>query len=327
MIGTGPYTMTELTVGERCILKRIDKTTDGKDFKYWGDDVYLDEIHYYNFDADNQLTAFASGDVDSIYEFGIEQYALAEALDGEIITAQTAQTLCCRMQVNQPPFDDLKVRQAIVMASENPIYRELVFQGRGDVGENMHVAPIHPEYFQLPSVQRDVEGAKKLLAEAGHPDGLDITIEVGNTDGPWHQAVAEIWRDQLKDAGINLSINVIPASKYWEIWTKTPLGATAWTHRPLGTMVLSLGYRTGVPWNESNYSDPEFDAALDDAEATLDVTARTAKMEKVEKILQDAAVMVQPIWRPVFTIINQNVQEYKAHPTQYHQFNKVWIDA
>jgi peptide/nickel transport system substrate-binding protein len=327
MIGTGPYTMTELTVGERCILKRIDKTTDGKDFKYWGDDVFLDEIHYYNFDADNQLTAFASGDVDSIYEFGIEQYALAEALDGEIITAQTAQTLCCRMQVSQPPFDDLKVRQAIVMASENPIYRELVFQGRGDVGENMHVAPIHPEYFQLPPVQRDVEGAKKLLAEAGHPDGLDITIEVGNTDGPWYQAVGEIWRDQLKDAGINLSINVIPASKYWEIWTKTPLGATAWTHRPLGTMVLSLGYRTGVPWNESNYSDPEFDAALDDAEATLDVTARTAKMEKVEKILQDAAVMVQPIWRPVFTIINQNVQEYKAHPTQYHQFNKVWIDA
>ncbi len=327
MIGTGAYTMTELTVGERCILKRIDKTTDGKDFKYWGGDVYLDEIHYYNFEADNQLTAFASGDVDSIYEFGIEQYALAEALDGEIATARTAQTLCCRMQVTQAPFDDPKVRQAIVMASENPIYRELVFQGRGDVGENMHVAPIHPEYFQLPPLQRDVEGAKKLLAEAGHPDGLEITIVVGNTDGPWHQAVAEIWRDQLKDAGIKLNINVIPASKYWEIWTKTPLGATAWTHRPLGTMVLSLGYRTGVPWNETMYSDPAFDAALDEAEATLDVTARTAKMEKVEKILQDAAVMVQPIWRPVFTIITDKVQDYKAHPTQYHQFNKVWLET
>jgi peptide/nickel transport system substrate-binding protein len=327
MIGTGAYTMTELTVGERCILKRIDKTTDGKDFKYWGGDVYLDEIHYYNFEADNQLTAFASGDVDSIYEFGIEQYALAEALDGEIATARTAQTLCCRMQVTQAPFDDPKVRQAIVMASENPIYRELVFQGRGDVGENMHVAPIHPEYFQLPPLQRDVEGAKKLLAEAGHPDGLEITIVVGNTDGPWHQAVAEIWRDQLKDAGIKLNINVIPASKYWEIWTKTPLGATAWTHRPLGTMVLSLGYRTGVPWNETMYSDPAFDAALDEAEATLDVTARTAKMEKVEKILQDAAVMVQPIWRPVFTIITDKVQDYKAHPTQYHQFNKIWLET
>ena len=67
----------------------------------------------------------------------------------------------------------------------------------------------------------------------------------------------------------------MPASKYWEIWDKTLFGATAWTHRPLGTMVLSLGYRTGVPWNESTYSNPEFDAALDDAEATLDVAERT----------------------------------------------------
>ena len=49
-IGTGPYTLTELAVGDRCFLKRIDKTTDGKDFKYWGGDVYLDEIHYYNYD-------------------------------------------------------------------------------------------------------------------------------------------------------------------------------------------------------------------------------------------------------------------------------------
>jgi len=327
MIGTGPYTMTELVVGERCILKRIDKTTDGQDFKYWGGDVYLDEIHYYNFDADNQLTAFASGDVDSVYDFGIEQFALAEALDGEIVAATTAQTLCCRMHVNKPPFDDHKVRQAIIKATDNTAYNELIFEGRGAIAENFHVAQIHPEYFQLPPLERDVEAAKKLLAEAGHADGIDITIDVGNTDGPWHQTAAEIWRDQLKDAGINLNINVIPASKYWEIWTETPLGATAWTHRPLGTMVLSLGYRTGVPWNETGYASPEFDAALDDAEATLDVPARTAKMEKVETILQDAAVMVQPVWRPVFTIIGHNIQDYKAHPTQYHQFNKVWIDA
>ena len=54
-------------------------------------------------------------------------------------------------------------------------------------------------------------------------------------------------------------------------------------------MILSLGYRTGVAWNESGYANPEFDKALDEAEATLDVEARRAIMEKVEKILQDDA--------------------------------------
>jgi peptide/nickel transport system substrate-binding protein len=328
-IGTGPFTLSEpLAVGDRCILKRITQTTDGKELKYWGGDVYLDEIHYYHFDADNQLTAFASGEVDSIYGFGVEQYELAEALDGEIVPARTAQTVCCRFRVSEAPFDNKKLRQAIVKATDNTVYRDFVFQGRGDVAENHHVAPIHPEYFQLPPLQRDVEAAKALLVEAGYPDGIDLPpIDVGNTTGPWQQTLVELWRDQLKDAGIRLNINVMPASKYWEIWDKTLFGATDWTHRPLGTMVLSLGYRTGVPWNETGYSNPEFDAALDDAEATLDVAARTAKMEKVEKILQDDAVMVQPVWRPVFTMITEQVKDYPAHPTQYHQFNKVWLDT
>ena len=154
-------------------------------------------------------------------------------------------------------------------------------------GENHHVAPVHPDYAPLPPLKRDVEGAKKLLKEAGFPNGLEVTIDVGNTDGPWHQTACEAMRDQLKEAGINLKINVMPAAKYWEIWDKTPFGCTAWTHRPLGTMVMSLGYRTGVPWNESRYANPEFDKALDAAEATLDVAARKVKLAVAAKILQD----------------------------------------
>ena len=45
-IGTGPYTLAELRVADRCILKRVAKTTDGKDFHYWGGEVFLDEIHF-----------------------------------------------------------------------------------------------------------------------------------------------------------------------------------------------------------------------------------------------------------------------------------------
>ncbi len=317
-IGTGAYALSELVVGEKCILKRAEN------HDYWGGDVYLDEIQYYNFDEDNQLTAFASGDVDAIYEFGIEQMELAKALDGNIIAARTAQTLCCRFQITQEPFTDKRVRQAIVKAVDNAAVKALVYPEGGDPGENHHVAPVHPEYFPLPPLERDIEASKALLKEAGK-ENLEITIDVGNTDGPWHQTVAEAIRDQVKDAGIKLNINVMPPSKYWEIWDKTPFGATAWTHRPLGTMVLSLGYRTGVPWNETAYANPEWDAALDAAEATLDVEARRAKMEKVEKILQDDAVMVQPLFRPVYTIVAKKVNGYPAHPTQYHQFNKVWI--
>ena len=325
MIGTGPFQLGEFKVGDKCILTRVTKTKDGKDFKYWGGKVYLDQIAYYHFDGDNQLSAFASGDVDSLYDFTVEQMDLAKSLPGDVHIARTAQNICCRMQVDQKPFTDKRVRQAICMSVDNTKIKNLIYPDGGDAGENHHVAPVHPDYMALPAIKRDVEGAKKLLKDAGFEKGLEVTIDVGNTDGPWHQTACEAMRDQMKEAGINLKVNVMPAAKYWEIWDKTAFGCTAWTHRPLGTMVMSLGYRTGVPWNESHYANPEFDKALNAAEATLDVEQRKQKLGVAEKILQDDAVMVMPIFRPVFTITSKKVQGYVAHPTEYHQFNKVWL--
>ena len=326
MIGTGPFALAELEVGKKCLLRRVTKMTNGEAFTYWGGDIFLDEIHYLNHDEEGQLTAFASGEVDTIYEFGIDQMELARVLDGEIQSARTAQALCCRMQITQKPFDDIRVRKAITLAIDNKRIKDFVYPESGDMGENTHVAPIHPEYFQLPPLKRDVAKAKELLKQAGYENGLTLTIDVGNTDGTWHQTVCESMRDQLRDAGITLNLNVIAPEKYWEIWDKTAFGATAWTHRPLGTMVLSLGYRSGVPWNETKFSSAEFDAALDAAEATFDVDERRAKMEKVQKILQDAAVIIQPIFRPVHTIVAKKVRGYRAHPTQYHQLNRVWLE-
>ena len=325
-IGTGPYTLAELRVGDRCILKRITKTTDGRDFRYWGGDVYLDEIHFYHYEQENQTAALASGSVDAIYEVSVDQIELAQSIPGaQLLSVETAQTLCCRMQVDVKPFDDIRVRRAVVKAADNAAIKRLVFGEHGLVANNFHVAPVHPEYFPLPPVVRDVAGARQLLKEAGYDKGIDLNIVVGNNDGPWQQAACEALRDQLKEAGIRLAVTVVPATKFWEIWTKVPFGATSWAHRPLGTMALAQAYRSGASWNESHFSSPEFDQALADAEATLDVSLRKAKMQKVEKILQDAAVVVQPFWRPVFILASAKVHGYKAHPARQMQLYKVWM--
>jgi peptide/nickel transport system substrate-binding protein len=325
-IGTGPYTLAELRVSDRCILKRVTKTSDGKDFHYWGGDAYLDEIHFYNYEQDNQTTALASGSVDAIYELTVEQLELARTIPGaQILSVDSAQTLCCRMQVDVKPFDDIRVRRAIVKAADNAAITRLVFGTHAATANNFHVSPVHPEFFPLPAAARDLAGARQLLKEAGHGNGLDLTIFVGNNDGPWHQAVCEALRDQLKDVGINLSVSVLPPTKYWEVWKKVPFGATSWAHRPLGTMALAQAYRSGASWNESHYSSAEFDAALSDAEATLDVKERKAKMQKVETILRDAALMVQPFWRPVFILASNRVHGYSPHPARQMQLTKVWM--
>lgn len=263
-----------------------------------------------------------------IYEFDIQSLGMAQSIpNSTIYEARTAQTACVRMRVSEEPFGNKKLRQAILKAVDTPRYRELIYQGRGDVGEHHHVAPLHPEYFPLPEVQQNYEEAKRLLSEAGYPDGLELSVDCGNTNGPWQQQVCEILKEQLEPIGVTLNINLMPSAQYWDLWDKTPFGITAWTHRPLGTMVLSLGYRCGVPWNETNYCNEEFDAALDEAESLIDAEERKAQMEKVERILQEDAVMVQPLWQPKFFAASNKLKNLTAHPTQYHQFLDVWVDA
>jgi peptide/nickel transport system substrate-binding protein len=92
-------------------------------------------------------------------------------------------------------------------------------------------------------------------------------------------------------------------------------------------MVLSQAYRTGVPWNESHFANPAFDAALDEAEATFDPDERREKMAVVEELLQASGAIVQPLWRPIYTMTAEQVMAFPAHPSKYHLLNKTWLQA
>ena len=199
---------------------------------------------------------------------------------------------------------------------------ELAYRGRGAPAEDHHVSEVHPEYAKMDVPKQDYERAKQLLNEAGYANGIDLKIDC-KKEPPWEVAVAQAFSEMCKPAGIRIKINVMPNTQYWEIWDKTPFGFTAWTHRPLGVMVLNLGYRSGVPWNESHHNNPEFDKLLDQASATLDVAERRNYMAKLQKMLQDDAVIAQPLWRSIFTASSDKVRDFKLHPTNYHQLNKV----
>ena len=318
-VGTGPYTLTEFKVGEIAVLKK-------RDAKWWGGDVYLDEIRIIDLgeDAGAYLAAIASKQVDVIYALDLTTLEAAKNIPGiKVVDIPSTQTGVIRMKVTEKPFTDRRVRRAVQLTCDAQRQLDIAHRGLGIVAEHHHVATIHPEYFKLPPLKRNIAEAKKLLAEAGYPDGFEIPCNVGNTDGVWEQDSVAVLKEDAAAAGINIKMNVMPQAQYWDVWTKAPLSLTSWTHRPLAVMVLGLAYRTGVPWNESSYANPEFDAALTDAESTVNVEERRKKMEKVEKILQDDAVLVQPFFRSVFTAVRENVVGFEMHPTRYYRFHKV----
>ncbi len=322
-IGTGPMELAEFRVGEKAVLKK-------RQTGWWAGDFYLDEIQYIDHGQDTNawVAALISNQVDTLYRLPVESVQTIKRIPTlDVKTATTAQTAVARFRITEKPFDNVNVRRAIMACMDHNELAEKGFSGLGVPAENDHVCPVHPDYADLPKPKRDIELAKKLLKDAGYENGLRVSIANGDTNGPWMTSTLSILKAQCAPAGIDITINKMPSSQYWEIWTQAPWGFTAWTHRPLGTMVLSLAYRSGVPWNESAFSDPAFDKALDEAEAELDINKRREKVTECRKILQDAAVIPQPLWCRVSKGINKKVKGLEVHPTLYHQFQNVWLDT
>ena len=92
-------------------------------------------------------------------------------------------------------------------------------------------------------------------------------------------------------------------------------------------MVLGLAYRSGVPWNESSYSNPAFDQLLTEAEGIVDVGERRKAMAKLEKIMQEDGPIVQPLWRTMVTFMDKRVKGFQVHPTFYIFGNELAIET
>jgi peptide/nickel transport system substrate-binding protein len=309
--GTGAFTLVESEVGRRNVLKARKEP-------YWGGGPYLDELQFIDLGDDPAaaVSALASKQVDGLYLADIVQLdALQKIPHVQMYQVTTAYTATARVQPVKP-FDDKRVRQALRYAIDTNAVLQISHRGLGQAGEHHHVSPVHPEYAKLPPFTRDVAKAKKLLADAGYPNGIDVEIAC-KPQPAWELIAVQAMVEQWKEAGVRVKINVMPSTQYWEVWTKTPFGFTTWAHRPLGVMSLALAYRTGVPWNESKYSNPEFDRLLTMAEGTLDVVARREIMAQLEKILQEDGPIVQPVWRAIFTFHDKRVQGFKAHPSAY----------
>ncbi len=310
-IGTGWADLVEFDLGKKCVVKKRGD--------YWAGGSALDSVVYIDHGDDPAaaVAALQSKQVDGIWEVGPSQRKAVRAMDWiELHSVATAQTAVARMQPIHDQWKDPRVRKAMRMSIDAQKVVQVSLDGDGTPGENHHVCPLHPEYAQLPNMY-NAEAAKALLAEAGAA-GLEAEL-ICIADPEWEQRSANNLAQQWKEIGLNVKVTVLPAAQYWEIWDKdtNPFALTAWTHRPLGVMVLGLAYRTGVPWNESKWANPKFDELLTKAEGILDVEKRREVMKEIQTLMQEDGPIVQSVWQNVFQAMAKDVKGFSAHPTQY----------
>ncbi len=319
-IGTGPYLPETNEVGVRQTLVRNPNHT------WWGEGPWLDRIEYIDYGTDPAavVAAMQSGEIDANYRSEGDFVEVYDSLGLVKSEAITAGTYAVRFHQAAAPYDNVEVRKALQLAVDNAVVLELGYSGQGQVAENHHVCPIHPEYAELPPISADPAKAKEMIAAAGH---ADTEFELTSLDDNAQAATCDAVASQIRDAGINIKRTILPGSTFWNDWLKFPFSATEWNMRPLGVQILALAYKSGVAWNEAAFANAEFDAELTKALAISDADERRVVMKRLQEIMQEQGVLIQPYWRSVFRHTTDKVRGAEAHPIFEHHHDKWWIVA
>lgn len=317
-IGTGPFTLVEDEVGKRQVVKAVTSAA------YFGGGGYLDAIEFIDVGDDpaTQMAALVSGQVDGLHRGGVSMLeAMKASQRHQIYETESSETAVARMHAKKP-FDDPRVRLAMRLATDTRAVVALALKTAGVPGEHHHVSRVQPDFGEITFMERDLARAKKLMAEAGYANGFETEI-TGTTIADWHPAAIQTMAEQWKEIGVRCKINIIPSSLYFDNWTKFPFAFSIWAHRVPGIVTLSLAYRSGAAWNESQYANPELDKLLTEAEGILDAKARQAVMSKVEKIMLEDGPLVLPAWVKLFTFMDKRVEGFKMHPSTF-MFGHEW---
>lgn len=312
--GTGPFILTDYKEGESATLtkngaywKAGAPLLDGVEFKFINDPV-------------TQVNALLSGDVDFIFKISPDQIS---GLEGEsdvtVITEATNQHPVIRLRTDVGPGQDVLVRQAFKYATDREQLNDLVLEGRGIIGNNDPIGPAYGAFYDssIENPGYDPERARELLAQAGYPDGLNITIQTINVLG--YDQLATVLQQQWEPAGIIADIQVNEEGFYYsddnpDNWLQAELGITGWGDRPVPQGYLAQAYATGAIYNETHWADAELDALIQQASVTSDQAARAEIYHQISVIFNERGPIIIPWFAPVFAAARTNVNGLEVAP-------------
>jgi len=297
-IGTGPFMLEEFIPDERFVLVANPN--------YWrlGEDgqplPYVDKVIVTaGWDDAARLAALVGGEAD-ILSVGQGIVPDLEANEGiDVIRYNTGWITPIVMRLDLEPFSDVRVRQALRLVQDRETIRDLVFPD-GRIGYDHWIREDVPEYCPDTDVgghPQDIEGAKALLAEAGFSNGLDVELAI--PDGDFRTDLGQVYKEMAAEAGINVTLNIVPSSAFWDQWQQWPFSISGWNGRIPATISPSLALRCGSVdsgWGETYYCNEEFEKVLDEAESTVDVDKKRELMCQIQTFMQEDAPMLIPFW-------------------------------
>ncbi|RUT31222.1 ABC transporter substrate-binding protein [Arsenicitalea aurantiaca] len=244
-VGTGPFRFVQWNRGSRIQLARYEE--------YWGELPALTEASYHFIgDTAAGINALLAEEVDGFNNFASESIALFEADPRfKVLVGTTEGEIIMATNNRQPPFDDLRVRQALAHAIDRQALIDGVSNGFG-VPIGSHFAPHHPYYVDLTGTYpHDLEAARALLAEAGFPDGFSTAMKLPPVN--YARLGGQILASQFAEIGVTVElINV-----EWAQWLTDVL-----TNKDYDLSIVAHV----EPFDIGIYADPDYYFGYDDAD-------------------------------------------------------------
>lgn len=287
-VGTGPFKFVSRTPQQDFVMERFED--------YWGAPAWLDKVTYKICEnADALVMNLNGGSIDLCAHLTSAQ---ASQLNQNFQVLEGTMNLVQAIYLNNQakPFDNQLVRQALCYAIDRQGIMDMVADGHGTaVGSSIY--PAFTKYFLPELVDKyphDVAKAKELLAQAGYPDGFDMTISVPNNYQP-HMDTAEVVAEQLREAGINVTIQPVE----WSTWLDTIYNGRQFQATLVGVDAANMTARAMLERftsdygkNFINYNNPAYDALFQQAINAQDEAGQTDLYKQMETMLADTAANV-----------------------------------
>lgn len=294
----GPYMISEWIPSERIVLTKNPNYVGGWDSsKIVSESITLLLLE----DSSAAFAAYNSGEAQLIKDVPTDEIpSLTKAEDGGDFYLDTILgTYYISVNLTRAPFDNVNVRKALSLALDREYVANTIMQGTYSAAYNL-VGPGIVDasgYFYdnanggAPYISADyeanVEEAKKLLAEAGYPNGEGLpTIEYLTNDAGYHVPLAEYAQQAWGDLGINVTISKVEWASFTPMRRaqEYDVARNGWVmdYNDPSNMIELFGTTNGN--NDGKYSNPEFDAAME-ASKTADKAEHFAQLHKAEDIL------------------------------------------
>jgi len=312
-IGTGPFKVEKFDAEGTTILKA--------NADYWEGAPGLSEVHVIAIpDGQARVQALLTGQIDMNRYVPFNQKKI---FDGNskfnVSVIPTGNWRGMVMRTDTAPFDNPKVRKAVRIAVDRQELVDLVMGGAATVSCDTPVAP-SDQYRMEKKCPQQSATAKKLLKEAGYPDGIDMTIHVSTKEPTW-PTIAEVLQQQLAKANIKVDIQMTPSKSYWnETWMKKPVAMTRWNERPADSALHEI-YHSEAKWNESYFKNPAFDQNLADARGELNFKKRKAAYINAQKTLFEESGTLIPYHVSKLVVTSakvKNLDEVEVFSVRWH---------